>query len=192
MKFLSRKYFISLGIVWCSTLLLLGIGYILLIQPQSGAVNEVNKQLLLSEQEYHSAQEARNEQTKIKLQSKLLEAQEMMDSVAVSSSNAAALIFEINQIARKLNVDEFTSKRNESSSSELIKDCKNLGQVWIDVAFSADFPQFAKFINMLERHKPFVFVETFDINRGTKVSSKPGVKMGLAFFVGKELAKNKI
>lgn len=192
MKYLSRKYFMALGIVWCSTLLLLGTAYIFLIRPQNKAVREANKQLLLSEQEYLAAQEARNEQTKIKLQNKLLEAQDMMDLFSVSSNNTETLIFEINQVARKLNVDEFTSKRNESASSEIIENCNNLGQIWINVAFCADFPQFAKFINMLERHKPFVFVETLSIEREKRASSKPDVKMGLAFFVQKEPVKNKI
>jgi hypothetical protein len=191
MKSLSKKYIMSLAIVWCSTLLLLAIGYILLLRPQSKAVDVVKKQLLLNEEEYNFAQEAKSEQTKAKLQNILRDARDTMDSVSVNSGNAAALIFEINQIARKLMVEELTSKRNESFSCELIEGCKNLGQLWINVSFSADFPQFAKFINTLERHKPFVFVETFDIDRGTKKSSKPKVKMGLAFFVGKELEQNK-
>jgi len=191
MKSLSKKYLISLAIVWCSTLLLLVTGYMLLIRPQKKAVDEVKKQLVLNEQEYNFAQEARSEQTKVKLQNLLRDAQDMMDSVSVNSGNAAALIFEINQIARKFKVEEFTSKRNESFSCEVIEGCKNLGRIWINVSFTADFPQFAKFINTLERHKPFVFVETFDIDRGTKAPSKPEVKMGLAFFVGKELAENK-
>jgi hypothetical protein len=190
MKSSSRKYIISLAIVWCTTLLLLSTGYILVIRPQEKTVDEVKKQLALNEKEYNFAQEARSEQNKVKLQNILRDARDMLDSVSVNSGNAAALIFEINQIARKLKVEEFTSKRNESFSCEVIKGCKNLGQIWINVSFTADFPQFAKFINTLERHKPFVFIETFDIDRGTKASSKPEVKMSLAFFVGKEIVQN--
>ena len=191
MKSLPRKYVISLAVVWCSTLLLLGVAYFLLIRPQSINVQETKNQLSLSEQDYDAAQQARNEQSKTKLQNKLQDAEELLASVSVTSENAAALIFEISQTARKLQVQEFTSKRNDTTSCEIIEGCKNLGRIGLDVSFVADFPQFAKFVNMLERHKPYVFVETFDVDRGKKATEKPKIKMKLTFFVDKEFTQKK-
>jgi hypothetical protein len=190
MKSLSRKYIVALCIVWCSTILISVGGYFLIIRPQGKAAKDVEQQLIVTEEEYLNAQQAKSEQSKIMLQKKLQDAQEMMNWVFVDSGNAAELVFQISQIAQKLGLEGFTGKRNESLSCEVLEGCKNLGQVWIDVTFSADFPQFARFINLLERHKPFVFVESFDIDRGVNKEDKPKIKMRLAFFVGKELAQS--
>ena len=102
----SKKYVKSLCIFWCIAFVVFGAAYLLLIRPQSQAVDEIKKQLTQSENDYIAAQEARNKESRAKLQDKLHEAQNIMNSFSVSSENVATLIFEISQIAQKLGLED--------------------------------------------------------------------------------------
>jgi hypothetical protein len=61
--------------------------------------------------------------------------------------------------------------------------CDRLSANHIDVRFTGSFLQFAAFLNMLERHRPVVFVDKFEIKRSQQDSLSHKVRMNLAVLV---------
>jgi len=185
MQFFSKKFVWSVTVVWGAALFLLLLGYMVLIRPQNLAVKKTKNQIENKTEEYRVAQDCSKEQTKARMKDKLRASQDRLAEFVVDTEQAAGLTFDISQIADRLKVDGFNSKRKASESYMEIDGCSEIGKGQIEVAFLADFPQFAKFVNMLERNIPVIFVDEFYISPKMKNLAEHDVRMTLAYFVRK-------
>ena len=192
MKALPKKYYVILAVVWVATVVVCGGGYYFLLKPQSDSIAKTKNQLATAEEEYKQAQMAKNAQYKAQLQEKLQAGKDKIRSFIAEPAKLAGITFEINQIASELNVEDFSSKRNETMSSKELPDCERLGEQCIDIKFDSQFNQFARFVNLLERHTPFIFVESFEVIRSTQADKNHKVKMSLSYFIENKLAQNSL
>ncbi len=178
---ISKKY-ITITATYCVvSLLLLGSAAFLLMVPESRSLDALTQDLEKIQQKHHSITETGSPQSKEDTIKHLEDVTRQLDDFVVDSEAAAKLTFSIRQIAADLKLNNFSSKRMESQSTEIDKELKNLGQIWIEVKFESSFNQFAKFVNQLERHYPVIFVEQFSLLRLQNEPKKASVKMGITF-----------
>lgn len=192
MKVLPKKYYIALAIVWIATIVVGGGGYYFVLKSQSNTIAKTKAQLVDAEKQYEQAQLAKNDKYKAKLEEQLLASKDRICEFIADPAETAGITFEINQIASDLNVEDFSSKRNETQSCKELPECESLGELYIDIKFDSQFNQFAKFVNLLERHTPFIFVESFEVIRSKLTDKNHKVKMSLAYFVENKLAQNSL
>ena len=111
-----------------------------------------------------------------------------MKDFALDFEDSANLVFDIGQIAGEKKIDSFsikTKNNKDNRGRSAMPDYKYLCENHMDVSFTGNFNQFAAFLNALERHRPVVFVDTFNITRSEKNDSGNEVNMNLAVFVRK-------
>jgi len=186
MQFFSKKFVLTVVVVWGATFFLLLLGYMVFIRPQGLVVKNIENQIGNKTEEYRIAKDCSREQTKARMKDKLQAAQDRLEEFVVDTERAAGLTFDISQIADRLKVDGFNSKRLAAESYMEIDGCSEIGKGRIEVAFLADFPQFAKFVNMLERSIPVIFVDEFYISPKKRDRKVHDVRMTLAYFVRKK------
>jgi len=161
--------------------------YMLMLSPQRKSREQVESQLAEKKQIYHSAVEAAQEKTKLKLDEEIRELQSRLKTFVIDSEDLANLIFDISRIADEKDVTSFRIKTQDSrkSSGSEIPNCSHICENQINIGFTAGFNQFAAFLNALERHQPVVFIDKFAIKRSEQDDSGHQVSMGLAVFVRK-------
>ena len=186
MQFCSKKFVLTVAVVWGGTFFLLLLGYMVLIRPQNLAIKNIKNQVEDKNENYRLAQDCSREQTKSRMKDQLQVSQDRLAEFVVDTERAAGLTFDISQIADRLKVDGFKSKRPAAESYMEIDGCSEIGKGRIEVDFLATFPQFAKFVNMLERNIPVIFVDEFYISPKKKSHQVHDVRMSLAYFVSKK------
>ena len=100
--------------------------------------------------------------------------------------NLASL--EIYNMSREIGLDSFHIDPWSTREIAAFSDCKYVFGQPMKVTFNASFPEFAKFLNMLERYKLVIFVDTFSITRENPEDIKHKVEMNLAVLVEKPVA----
>jgi hypothetical protein len=109
----------------------------------------------------------------------------------VDVNNVNSAVLSINQIIKEIEVGAFTQQVTVKSGEryEKIPGCQSLGRVSCRITFTGSFNQFAKIINILEQHKPIVFVEKFEIEKSLK-SNDHRVDMTWTIFVREPVEVN--
>jgi Tfp pilus assembly protein PilO len=187
-SFYSR-YFKTVGSVWGGCLVVLVLAYMLLIGPQKKLRQQAERELAEKKQMYHSVIKAAQEETKTQLNEQIEELRSRLKDFVTDFEDSATLTFDISQIANDKQVESFRIKnkdsRRGSGRGSAASERKYIDENRLVASFSADFNQFATFLNALERHQPVVFVDKFTITRSKDNDSAHKVSMDLAFFVKK-------
>jgi Tfp pilus assembly protein PilO len=158
----------------------------IVLSPQKKTMERVAKQLAEKKQIFESALAAGREETKIQLDEQINELRNALKDFAIDFEDSANLTFDISQIANEKKVDEFSIKaQDDKGKATETSSCEYVCEKHIDIKFNGGFNQFASFLNALERHRPVVFIDEFEISRSKRESSDPKVTMDLAVFVRK-------
>jgi hypothetical protein len=181
-----KKYLTIVGLIWAGCFALFLFSYIALLSPQLRHKKSVETTLAEIKQQYDSAIQATQEETKTRANEEINNLQNRIKDFVVEFEDAANLTFDISQVANEKKVGSFSIKMEENSRDTKELDLKYLGENQIDVGFEGDFIQFATFLNALERHRPVVFVDNFKIIRSAIGDSNHRVIMKLAVFVRKQ------
>ncbi len=187
MNDIYRKYFKKVALIWAGCLVLFFFVYIFVLAPQKKSKKQVGQQLAERKQLYNAAQEATQEETKLKLNEQIERLQNKLRDFAIDSEDSADLIFDISQIANEKKVASFSVKMRDGYEGSATSNCNHIFEKYIGVSFNAGFNQFAALLNALERHRPIIFVDRFAIERSEQGDSNHKVKMNLAVFVRKRL-----
>ena len=123
-------------------------------------------------------------------QQKLSSARQTLRSFVVSSEQAADLAIDISKMAKQAGVQDLSSTNRMPDSYGPINECQHILEGRIQIKFKSSFSQFATFINLLERYKPVIFVDTFKIELTDNVNEGHKVEMVLTFFVGQDSLKD--
>ncbi len=127
----------------------------------------------------------------VKLEEEISSAQEVLRRYVVSPEQASDLSFDINRIATEIGVHDLRSTNRTQDSYGAINECRHVREGRILIDFKSSFSQFARFINSLERNKPVIFVDEFDIKRSKDDAiGAHDVTMVLTFFVGQDSLKD--
>lgn len=181
-----KKYLVIIGLIWlgCAALFLL-IDF-LLLAPQRGKRVQIEKQLQKTKQAYQAALKAAQKETQQQQKQIIKETQQELRCFVTDSKDSANVIFDISQIANEKKLGSFTIKTEDNQQSTEIPGCSQIRESHMAVSFSADFYQFASFLNALERHSPVIFIDQFNITRAKPNEKGNKVNMKLAVLVKKD------
>jgi Tfp pilus assembly protein PilO len=65
----------------------------------------------------------------------------------------------------------------------MIINCENIARLDTTISFNGSFDQMARFINILERNKPIIFVDSFTIAKGQRQGDPNKVHITLSIFL---------
>lgn len=184
----AKKSLILLSVVWVATIGLMVYGYIFVLGPQFAEIRELDDQIAASGRELVDARVSLPKRVEADLREKLSAANEKLSKFIVSPEESFDFTMNINRIAKQSEVSEFSSTHRISDSYGAINECEHIVEGRMHVTFTASFNQFASFINLLERNRPVIFVDSFKIIRSEANDGWHEVDMILTFFVGGESA----
>ncbi len=187
MEPIYKKYFTKVALAWMSCFVLFFFAYMFVLAPQKNSKEQLRKQLEEQKQVYDSALKATQKETQVQLNEQIKQLRNKLEDLVVDSNDSTDLTFYVSQIANAKDVASFSI---ETSKRDSIKDPtmpdKYIFENHIDISFlTANFNQFAAFLNALERHRPVIFVDRFAITRSSKGGSERQVNMSLVVFVRK-------
>jgi len=183
MKPIYRKYSKTVALIWAGCFVLFFFAYMYVVSPQKKNKKHIGKQLAEKRQAYHSAVEAAKEETKLELTEQIEQLRNSLSDFVIDFKDTANLTLDIGQIAKEKKVASFSIKGNNARRDLEMAGCKHISENYITISFTGSFKQFATFLNVLERHRPVVFVDKFKIARSEQSDSDHRVSMDLAVFV---------
>ncbi|MHC4174954.1 MAG: hypothetical protein ACYSW7_04595 [Planctomycetota bacterium] len=179
-----RKYLTTAALIWAACFMLFFFVYMLVLRPQKGSKKQVENKLTEKKQMYESALKATQEETRIQLNEQIERLRNRLGDFVIDFEDSANLTFDISQIAGEEKLASFSVKSRDSSKVLAIPNCDYICENHIDVSFGAWFPQFATFLNALERHRPVLFVDKFAVSSG-RGGSSPRVNVNLVVLTRK-------
>lgn len=200
MTSIYRKYLVKAALIWAGCFVLFFFVYIVVLVPQKNHEKQTESRLAEKKQAYRFILNAAQNETKLKLAEQIEHLRNRLDDFVIDFEDSANLTFDISQIANEKKLGMFSSRSKDDSGESALPDCEYLHEHHIDVSFTAGFNQFATFLNALERHRPFIFIDRFTITRPEQADSSPQpgsqtqnggfeqaqADMSLAVFVRKE------
>lgn len=178
-----NRYTLMTVVTWGICLLLFGAFYVLVAQQQRARRQELDAKIDQSMNLYNIAVEASKKENIIRLKEEIEQLKHTISDFVVTLEDAPDLIFQINQLANKGNLNSFGMKSKNRRGSGSPPELEYMIEKRIEVDFLSSFHEFAAFLNALERYHPVVFVEAFAIRRPQQRLSEPRVNMDLAVFV---------
>ena len=179
-----KKYLTTAALIWAVCFTLFFFVYILVLGPQRSNQKWVENKLNEKKQMYESALKATQKETRIQLNEEIKRLQNRLGDFVIDFEDSANLTFDISQIAGEEKLASFSVKSRDSSKVSAIPNCDYICENHIDVSFTAWFPQFATFLNALERYRPVLFVDKFAVSSG-RGDSRPQVNVDLVVFTRK-------
>ncbi len=185
MKPIYKKYFAKAALTWAGCFVLFFFIYVFMLAPQEKNKKQIEKQLAEKKQIYTSALEATQQETRNRLNEQIEQLRNRLKDFVIDFEDSANLTFDIGQVANEKKLASFSIKGKKARGGSAIPNSKYLQENHFNVSFSGGFNQFATFLNALERHRPVVFVDKFNITRSRKDNSDHEVNMDLAVFIKK-------
>jgi Tfp pilus assembly protein PilO len=167
--------------IWGVAGVLLAVGYFAFYLPQHQSLSQLHQKYEDSGEQAALAKKAACEQTRLQLEQQTEQVAGQLNAFTVPSDQVNRLVFEIGRIAGQLNLGAFASKNLDVQSAAGKPNSKSmLSEVWLSVEFRGSYEQFARFVNLLERNSPVIFVEKVFINRSRKESYDCAFQMELS------------
>ena len=172
--------------VWAGCAALSLAAYMFVLSPQDSTRQQLRRQLLEKKQLYEAAVEAAQDKNRVQLQQQLRRLSDRLAAFVVDPEASADLTLDISEIAneRAVSALSIAGKGKVTSAGAEIPGCKLIKENKIKLSFQSGFPEFAGFLNTLERHRPVVFIDTFQIVRSEDDRAGHKVEMELAVLVG--------
>jgi hypothetical protein len=184
MKSIYRKYIKIVVSFWAVCFIILLFSYLIVLAPQEKERRLTEQKLAEATRKARSAREAADE--KNELREKLTKSGNMLKDFVIDRESAANLTFDIGRISSDVKLNAFSSISTMSEEGLKTDNHKYINARQITVNFNSSFNKFATFLNLLERRRPAIFIDTFSITRSTESDSGNKVNMILAVLVEKE------
>ena len=184
-----KKYFIISALIWTACLIAFVLVYLLIINPQNKAKNNIVKKLVQSEQEYTNAQQDAKNDTQVRINEEIGTLRDKLEKFVLDPQNAADLTFDISQIANECAISSFNVQSSDMQIMRTSSDPNNILEKHIKISFIAGFQEFALFLNTLERHKPVLFVNEFMLSSQSNEKTSYQVILDLTALVQKKPAE---
>jgi Tfp pilus assembly protein PilO len=159
-----KKYFTTVALIWAACFTVFVFGYVLFLAPQRSIKKQMENKLSDKKQRYESITKVAEAENRIRIKEEIEHLRNRVNDFTVASEDSANLVFDISKIAGEKKVTAFSirSKGNEAVSP--IPNCKYICEGRVEISFTAGFNQFASFLSALERHRPLLFVDSFEIS----------------------------
>ncbi len=184
MKRIHKRYLKTISLTWVSSLVLLVLGYLTVLGPHGRVVRDMSRELSDKEQAYNEAVEASQQHMKDRLAERLEQARDRIGDFVVDFEESANVTFDIGRVVDELKIGSFNIKARSGDRAGSIE-TNYVTENEVEITFDADFTQFASLLNTVERHRPVLFVERFNISPPSQLEGKPHVTMNLVYLVRK-------
>lgn len=185
MKAVNKKYLIIIASIWFGFFISLLLVNLIVLMPQKNKIKKLEQQISEKKQILEEALAISDYDNKLKLDKEMKQLRDELGGFVNSFDNLSNMTFEIRQLAGKEDLDSFSIRARDDYQGMGMSECEYIRESQIDTNFSSDFNRFANFINLLERHEPVIFVDTFMIRRSDEKDVPPKVKVNLSVFVKK-------
>jgi hypothetical protein len=188
MKLPKKTIYLACATCIAAVCVIIFVG-IFALGPQRKAIRDI--EAIIQEKEAEVADTHTNWRDSNSIfQQELSSAHQTLSRFVVSYEQAANLAIDISKMAKQAGVQDLSSTNQMPDSYGAINECRYILEGRMQIKFKSSFSQFAKFINLLERYKPVIFVDTFKIKLATNVNEGHQVEMVLTFFVGQDSLKD--
>jgi len=188
MKSDIKKRCTTVGLIWIASLIVFGFVYMLFLEPQRQRRRDMSARLSECKKTYAAALVAAQEQTQARLAKQVGALESRLDDFVVDFDDSANLTFDISATALKHNIESFSITSLKEGGGSADTGFKDVAISRFNVSFTAEFNQFAAFLNALERHRPMIIVEGFTIARSSVPDRGHGAKLDLAVLVRRRQA----
>lgn len=169
-KALTRYQKSAIG-VWGGCLVLFGAGFFFCYLPQHELMAQVRHRWQDTSRQAAVAQQAASPEARQQVEQQAERVLEQLGAFTISVDQVSGLVFEIGRMADSLKLQGYSSKYLESPTRmEKPTQPPLLSEAWLSVEFSGSYEQFARFVNLLERNRPAIFVEKVTVTRGHSAS----------------------
>lgn len=188
MKTKSKNYVRKALSLWVICFFAFLAFYLFFIRPQRKLVQRFDKNLTETKKLYEKALASSRKKNQEIYQKQIQKLEKKLNAFVVGSDDTANLTLDISEIASRKNISSFSIRGEDrlADKSSKIPGCRKITENFIRITFSADFADFAAFLNAMERHSPVVFVDGFEISRSNRKDAEPEAEMELAIFVKKQ------
>jgi lipoprotein NlpI len=165
MELESKKYWKTVAAVFITVTLIAVLVYMFAILPLKSSLNGLKAQLNKKQTELKAAEAASSPQSKKANTRKLAEIEQLITTFAVTPSQLAEITFNLGRLADQAGVKDYAGENmfNSLQKDAAIQGLEKLALARLKVSFDCDYPAFARFVNMLERNNPVIFIDEFNI-----------------------------
>lgn len=174
-----KRLLIMTAVVWAGSFFALAMGHMLVLVPQEAGRRQAAVQLEEKKRAYAQALEAAKPPAVAGLREEVESLEERIRAFVLKPEELADLTFDVGRLADDRRVKSFMVSCGSSRKGAAVAACERLSANSIEARFSGSFRQFATFLNMLERHRPVVFVDKFKIRRSQNEGDGHKVDMDL-------------
>lgn len=172
-------------VAWGPCLLLATASYAMILRPRLEYKRELAAKVLSSKEQYARALEAAKEKDQGRLAGQVESLRDQIADFVVRLDDAPNLAFRIGAMANEARLESFGMRPLNRQGPDTLSEPQSFVEKHLDLTFCAGFGRFAAFLNMLERHHPVFFVETFAISRAPEEDAEPRANMELTVLVEK-------
>jgi hypothetical protein len=186
MKEKFRKTIIAVLAIWLMSLIGVGIFYYFVIMPQKTRLyaltarveHEIKTNLVASHSKEKYAAEL--------MDFKMAQARGLIADFLINKADVSNFVFDFQKMADSNGIDDFTGSHNPASSYFGMSGFESIQEGAMKLNFSGNYLHFIKMVNSLERYRPFVFVDRFDISQARRREGNCNININLIFFAATE------
>lgn len=186
MKAVYTRHLKTAAFGWAACFMGLLLFYLFVLGPQEKSRIQTQEKFIRARQLAQSASEAAKKENRDKLLDLVTKMENTLGDFLFGEENIANLTFDIDRISNDIELDSSSITARGSAAVVKIANCEHLFARNINVNFASDFNKFAAFVNALERSRPVILIDTFEIIRSKKSDTNHKVTMELAVLVHKD------
>ncbi|MBN1764862.1 MAG: hypothetical protein JW860_06360 [Sedimentisphaerales bacterium] len=177
-----KRYIKTVAVIWTVCFCLFIVFYTLALLPQEDELIEISSKHEKARRNYEQAQSIASDLSRDKLSDQVKELKLVLSDYITDFNVISNEIFRINKMMGEIELGSFKSSSKPITNYKNFPNCSQVGEIPFEFNFTCDFPLFVEIINLLERHKPIVFVDQFEIIRSPDNNKGHKVKISLSLF----------
>lgn len=187
MKPIYKKWLVVLMLLWGFPAAALIFANGLVLGPQRKMVKHVEAELKEKSQLYDSYMLTSSVPVREVRAKKIAKITKQLDQFVTNTDTLDDLTFNISKLASNCGVSSFKSKGLDDGAFSTMANYDRLGRMTLFMDFGSSFNEFARLINLLERHEPIVIVNRFMIMRSLDQSGIHRMNIHLSVYVRREI-----
>jgi hypothetical protein len=170
------------ALVWGTSLLLLAVIYVFLMTPQKDELKILRSELVEKEQQYSNSEIADDAGTRTQLNKETKQLSEELAEYVVGLDDLSKVTFSVKKVASEIGLRKYEGHLIAGLYVP-IDNCYRIGSMNTRLNFNSTFNELAGFINILERHKPIIFIENFSVEQPSGTEAELQISMVFSTFV---------
>ncbi|MHC4116263.1 MAG: hypothetical protein ACYSWO_02025 [Planctomycetota bacterium] len=171
---------------WAACFMGLLLFYLFVLAPQEKSGIQTQEAFIQAKQLAQSAREAAKKENRDKLLDLITKMENTLEDFLFGEENIANLTFDIDRISNDIQLDSSSITAKGSAGIVKIANCEHLFTKNVNVDFVSNFNKFAAFVNALERSRPVILIDKFEIIRSKQNDTNHKVTMELAVLVHRD------